>query len=216
MNSTTHPFIRIAGVCSILAPVMLLLGDALRLLANLGFEWTIIQWLSFVLFVPAIFGLTRLAAGHGSRLALVGGASAYVGSMAGASMQVLFRVWAVLNELGSPQTVGLLRSSKKLIVSTQMIGIFFPLGLLILAASLYRRRVVSPVAPLALALGAILFPIGRIAGLLVGIVGGDLSLLVAFGMVGRRLLTAGVSDLDEVVNTSEARSSSSSSGPLEA
>jgi hypothetical protein len=184
------PFISIAGICSMLAPLVLLIGDAVLLIGNLRFEWTIIMWVSFVLFVPAIFGATYLAAGNGSRLALVGGASAFIGCMAGASMQVLFRVWAVLDELGSPQTVELLRSSRKLIVSTQMIGIFFPIGLLILAASLYRRRLVHPVVPLSLAIGAILFPMGRIAGLLVGLVGADLLLIVAFVLIGRRLLSA--------------------------
>lgn len=172
------------------------------LIGNLRFEWTIALWVSFVLFVPAIFGLTYLAAGQGSRLALVGGASAFFGCMAGASMQVLFRVWAVLNELGSPQTVELLRASRKLIASTQMIGIFFPIGLLILAASLYRRHITSPIAPLSLAIGAILFPMGRIAGLLVGLVGGDLFLLIAFGMIGSRLLSAGTDELERA-NMSE-------------
>ena len=190
MDNTGHPYISIAGICSLLAPLVLLIGDAMLLIGALRFEWTIALWVSFVLFVPATFGLTYLAASQGSRLALVGGASAFIGCMAGASMQVLFRVWAVLNEAGSPQTVDLLRSSRKLIVSTQMIGIFFPIGLLILAASLYRRHLVSPVAPLSLAIGAILFPMGRIAGLLVGLIGGDLLLIVAFVLIGSRLLSA--------------------------
>lgn len=207
MNNTRHLFLRMAGMCSVLAPLVLLIGDAMLLIGNLRFEWTIALWVSFVLFVPAIFGLTYLAAGRGSRLALVGGASAFFGCMAGASMQVLFRVWAVLNDFGSPQTVELLRSSRRLIVSTQMIGIFFPIGLLILAASLYRRHILSPLVPLSLAIGAILFPVGRIAGLLVGLVGGDLMLIIAFGMIGIRLLSAVTSELERA-NMSEAGNSS--------
>ncbi len=194
MNKANRSFIRIAGVCSILAPLVLFIGDLLLLSAGLRFEWTIALWLSFVLFVPAIFGLTYLTASDGSRLAIVGGASAFFGCMAGASMQVLFRVWAVLNELGSPQTIELLQSSRKLIASTQMIGLFFPVGLLILAACLYRKRIVNPLVPLALAGGAILFPMGRIAGLLVGFIGGDLLLITAFGMIGRRLLSASANE----------------------
>jgi hypothetical protein len=204
MNKTKHSFIRIAGVCSILAPLVLLTGDAILLIGALRFEWTIALWVAFVLFVPAIFGLTYLAASQGSRLALVGGASAFFGCMAGAGMQVLFRVWAVLNEAGSPQTIELLRSSRKLIASTQMIGIFFPIGLLILAVSLYRRHIVAPIVPLSLAIGAILFPVGRIAGLLVGLLGADVLLIVAFGMIGRWLLSAGANELDRL-HLSEAR-----------
>jgi hypothetical protein len=190
-----------------LAPLVLLIGDATLLIGNLRFEWTIALWVSFVLFVPAIFGLTYLAAGQGSRLALVGGASAFFGTMAGASMQVLFRVQTVLNDFGSPQTVDLLWSSRRLIVSTQMIGIFFPIGLLILAASLYRRHIVNPLAPLSLAIGAILFPMGRIAGLLVALVGSDLLFLIAFGMIGSRLLSARTGELERA-NMSEAGNSS--------
>ena len=177
------------------------------LIGGLRFEWTIALWVSFVLFVPAIFGLSYLAITHGSRVAFVGGASAYFGAMAGASMQVLFRVRAVLDEAGSQQTIELLRGSRKLFVTTQMIGIFFPIGLLILAASLYRRHIVSPIAALSLAIGAILFPMGRIAGLLIGLVGGDLMLIIAFGMIGSRLLSAGTSELERA-NMSEAGNSS--------
>ena len=191
MTNSNHSFTRAAGVCSILAPLPLLIGDIMQIRGGLDFEWTIALWVSFVLFVPAIFGLTYLLAGRGSRLAFVGGACAYFGCMAGASMQVLFRVWAVLREAGSPQTVELLRGSTKLIVTTQIIGIFFPLGLLVLAACLYRSRMVSPLVALSLAGAAILFPMGRIAGLLVGLIGGDLLLMLVFGVVGSRLLSGG-------------------------
>jgi hypothetical protein len=195
MNKTGRSFLRIAGVCSILAPVVLLIGDAMLLAGTLKFEQTIVSWLSFVLFVPAILGMTYLAASGGHGLALVGGASAFFGTMAGASMQVFFRVRAVLNELGLPQTVDLLRASTKLVASTQMIGIFFPIGLVLLALGLYRSRTVNAIVPLSLAIGALLFPMGRIAGLVVGFVGGDLLLLLAFAAVGRRLLSTGQENL---------------------
>jgi hypothetical protein len=121
-------------------------------------------WLAFVFFVPAILGLTYLIATYGSRLALLGGALTYFGVMAGAGMQVLFRVWAILEEKGSPQTIELLQGSTKLIALTQMIGISFPIGLLILAVCLLWNRVVSPFVVLVFAAGAILFPVGRIGG----------------------------------------------------
>ncbi len=190
MTRVGNKFLRLAGLCAMLAPLPLLAGDVMQIGGGWGFEWTIALWLSFVLFVPAVFGLTYLVARGGSRLGLWGGAAAFVGCMAGASMQILFRVWAVLREAGSPQTVELLQGSKKLVVSTQMIGILFPLGLIILAASVYRSRAASPLAALLLAAGAILFPVGRIAGLTFGLLGGDLLLLAAFVMIGGRLLSA--------------------------
>lgn len=191
MNNTGNQFLlRIAGICAILAPFPLLAGDIMIVTGTWHFMWTICLWVSFVLFVPGIFGMTYLAAGGGRLVALIGGASAFFGAMAGASMQILFRVYAVLEELGSPQTIELLRGCKKLIATTQMIGIFFPLGLIILSIALFRSRTVSWYVPLALVGGAILFPMARIAGLTIGFFGGDLLLIIAFGVVGIRLLSS--------------------------
>lgn len=190
MTRVGNKFLRIAGLCAMLAPLPLLAGDLMQIKGGFGFEWTVALWLAFVLFVPAVFGLTYLVARSGSRLGVWGGAAAFLGCMAGASMQILFRVWAVLGEAGSPQTIELLRGSRKLIVSTQMIGIFFPLGLLILAASIYKSRAASPLVALLLAAGAILFPVGRIAGVTYALLGSDALLLAAFVMVGGRLLSA--------------------------
>jgi hypothetical protein len=195
MSKLTQTFIKTAGVCSIIAPLLMLAADLLQI-GGLKFEFTLVLWLAFVFFVPAILGLTYLAASYGSRLALVGGASAYFGTMAGASMQVLFRVWAVLEEQNSPQTVELLQKTLKLIATTQMIGIFFPIGLLILAVCLYRNRVVSPIIVLSLAAGAILFPVGRIGGFWWAFIGSDLLLIAAFGLIGRRLLSADIGSLE--------------------
>ncbi len=190
MNDATHLFLRIASICSILAPSVMLAADSFLLLSGRRFEWTIILWLAWVLFVPAIFGLTYLLASRGSKLAVVGGASAFLGCMAGPGLMALFRVYAVLDEVGSSQTVDLLRSVRKLTASTQMIGIFFPVGLLILAACLYRRRIVNPLVPLSLAIGAILFPVGRITGFIAAIISSDLLLTAAFVLIGIRLLEA--------------------------
>ncbi|MGH9943707.1 MAG: hypothetical protein ACRD9R_15275, partial [Pyrinomonadaceae bacterium] len=58
--------------------------------------------------------------------------------------------------------------------------------------------------PLSLAASAILLPMGRIADLLVGLIGGDLLLIVAFGIIGRWLLSVGTNELERV-NMSGAR-----------
>ena len=188
MNNLKHPFIRIAGVCAILAPLVLIVGDLLMIAAGLMFEWTIALWLAFVLLVPAIFGLTFILFNHGSRLALVGGMSAFFGAMAGASMQVLFRVYAVLAERGAEQTIEQLRGTFKLIAATQMIGLFFPIGLILLAVSIYRSGIFNPLTGFLLASGAILFPIGRIGGFAVAVIGSGILLLAAFGLIGWQIL----------------------------
>jgi hypothetical protein len=189
MNNIKHPFMRIAGICAILAPIMLLAGDLVLIIGERRFEWTIVLWLSFVLFVPAIFGLTYIAFGDGNKLALAGGASAFFGAIAGASMQVLFRVYAVLEEAGAGQAIELLRKTMKLIATTQMIGIFFPIGLILLSISLYRNRIFRLLIPLLLTIGAILFPIGRIGGLAIAVIGSGTVLIAAFGLIGWQILS---------------------------
>lgn len=189
MNHLKHPFIQIAGVCSILAPLILIAGDLLMITAHLMFEWTIALWAAFVLFVPAIFGLTFILFASGSRLALIGGMSAFFGAMAGASMQVLFRVYAVLAAQGAEQTIEQLRGTFKLIAATQMIGIFFPIGLILLAVSVYRSKIFNPLISLLLASGAVLFPIGRIGGFRIAVIGSGILLFAAFGLIGWQILT---------------------------
>jgi hypothetical protein len=195
MIGIARTFSRIAGICCIAAPLLMLAADLLQL-GGLKFEFTIVLWLAFVFFVPAILGLTYLIAKYGGGLAILGGASAFFGAMAGASMQVLFRVWAVLEEKNSPQTIELLKGSGKLIATTQMIGIFFPVGLLILAICLYWNRILSPLVALALAVGAILFPVGRIAGFWWAFIGSDILLIVAFVFMGRKLFSIDFDSLD--------------------
>lgn len=189
MNSINHPFIRIAAVCAILAPLVLLAGDLLLIIGERRFEWTLVLWLSFVLFVPAIFGLTYVAYDSGNKLALIGGASAFFGAMAGAGMQVLFRVYAVLDGTGAGQATELLQKTMKLIATTQMIGIFFPIGLILLSISLYKNHIFNRLIQLLLILGAILFPIGRIGGFAIAVIGSGMFLTAAFGLIGWHIIT---------------------------
>jgi hypothetical protein len=186
---------RIAGTCSMIAPVLMLGADLLQI-GGLRFEFSLALWLAFVFFVPAIIGLTYLIASYGSRLALLGGASAFFGAMAGASMQVLFRVYAVLDEKNAPEAVELLQKTLKLIATTQMIGIFFPLGLLILAFCLYRKQIVNPPVILVFVFAAILFPVGRIGGFWWAFIGSDILFIAAFGILGWRMFSGYIKEAE--------------------
>lgn len=188
MENTRHPFLRIAAISAVLAPLTLLAGDALMIFGGRRFEFSLALWLAFVFFVPAILGITFLAYSAGSRLSLVGGASAFFGAMAGASMQVLFRVYAVFEEVGATEPVALLQGTLKLIATTQMIGIFFPIGLITLAICFYRRRVFEPFISLLLIAGAVAFPIGRIGGFAVAVLSSGVLLALAFGLMGWKML----------------------------
>jgi len=185
MTGTNSFFLRSASFCAFAAPLFLLAADILQVV-NIGdFAFTIIMWLSFVLFVPAVFGTTYLAGGP--VLSIVGGIFAFIGSMAGASMQVLFRVWIVLSDAQATTAIETLQKSKALLASTQMIGIFFPIGLFILALSFYKNNSIGRIGATALALGAILFPVGHAAGIAIALIGADILLIATFWLIGKRL-----------------------------
>ena len=188
MLNVESRFLTISGVCAIIAPILLLLIDIFHITTNRDFEWTIGMWLAFTLFVPAVIGLAYYLAKNGSRLAYVGGALAFLGAMAGASMQVLFRTHAVLAEQGSFETIDRLRATFKLVASTQMIGLTWPLGLLTLSIALVTiNKSKWPIA-VALAVGAIAFPIGRIGFIQPAVILSGLMFVIAFGMIGLDLL----------------------------
>ena len=190
MNKTGAGMLQIAGVCSVAAPVLLLITDLSRIFADTDFVWTIGMWISLMLLIPTVLAFTYLLSQNVNRLALLGGALAYFGLMAGASMQVLFRVYAVLREQGAAGTVGQLGSTFKLVASTQMIGIAWPLGLLILSLICFRLRSVSFIVPLLLLIGAIVFPIGRIGDLAVAVLISDAAFVIGFGLLAPRLFAA--------------------------
>ena len=177
--------LKIAALCAFIGPVVLLGSDLL--LQTASFEWTIGLWIAMVLMIPALIGFTYLLASNGSRFAIIGGCFAYLGLVAGASMQVLFRVYSVLEEQGSMAAIEQLRSTFKLVASTQMIGLTWPLGLILLSIACLTTRAVHFAIPILLVLGAIAFPIGRIAGSNAGVLISGMVFIAAFSMIGMKL-----------------------------
>jgi hypothetical protein len=179
-------FLKIAAICAIIAPVLMLGIDSFVLFTNERFAWTIGMYLAFVLFVPAVIGFTYMLVNEGSGLAIFGGLLAFWGAMAGASMQAMFRTHAVLEEQGMHAAVEQLRGTLKLVLSTQSIGLGWPLGLILLAVAYYtvRRTIVLPIL---LAAAAVLFPIGRIAGSEVAVIASGALFVPAFWMIGKQL-----------------------------
>jgi hypothetical protein len=180
-------FARIAQVCSFLAPMALLTADLCQT-AERRFAFSVWLFAAAVCFVPAILAVAYRAGASSPALATLGGGLAFFGAMAMAGMSVLFRAQAVLLEMGQADTVTMLGSVFKLAASTQMIGIAFPAGLLLLALTLWRGRMARPWGAILLAGGAIAFPIGHAAGVWVFLIAGDLLLLAAFALLGRRIV----------------------------
>ncbi|HVG43519.1 MAG TPA: hypothetical protein VM890_02280 [Longimicrobium sp.] len=193
ISSASDPRRLIAAAALVLAPLLLAVADTMQLIPGFEFEFTVVMWISFVLFVPAVLAVAELARGGAPRLALLGGAAALVGTVAGASMQVLFRTRAVLESAAldaatRDAAVGALEKSGPLALSTLVPGILFPLGLLTLGFALYRSRAVPAWSAALVALGGVLFPIGHAVGLAPALIGGDLVLLAGLAPIGAGLL----------------------------
>ena len=188
MQGARSSMLKIAAFCSLVGPVILFFSDLLLgSLSALSFVWTIGMWVAMMLMIPAVIGLTYLLASNGSRVGLVGGCFAFFGLVAGASMQVLFRVYSVLQEQGSTAAIEQLRSTFKLIASTQMIGLTWPIGLVLLSIACLTTRAVHVAVPILLLIGAIAFPIGRIGFVTAAVLLSGAVFIIAFGLIGMRL-----------------------------
>lgn len=187
-DSAGRQMLKIAGVAAFLGPPLLLIADLAHIFKGIAFEWTIGLFLAMVLMIPAVIGVTYLAASRGSSLAVPAGCFAFFGLCAGAGMQALFRVHSVLEEQGRGDVVTQLRQTFKLVAATQMIGLAWPIGLLLFAAASLRGWPGNYLLPLLFVAGAISFPIGRIAGSDAAIIISGAVLVVLFGILGRKLL----------------------------
>jgi hypothetical protein len=182
--------LKIAAVGAFVGPAILLMSDAVHIFVGYSFQWTIGLWVAFMLMIPAIIGLTYLAASRGSGLAIPAGCFAFFGLVAGAGMQALFRVHAVLEEQGQTRVVDQLKQTLKLVLTTQSIGLGWPIGLLLFAIASLKAWPRNYLLPALFVVGAISFPIGRIAGSSVAVLISGAAFVILFGVIGRKLLAA--------------------------
>jgi hypothetical protein len=180
--------LKIAAVTAFIGPPLLLISDAVHIFAGYAFQWTIGLWTAFMLMIPTIIGLTYMAASRGSGVAIPAGCFAFFGLVAGAGMQALFRVHAVLEEQGQTQVVEQLRQTFKLVAATQMIGLAWPIGLLLFAIASLKAWPRNYVLPVLFLVGAISFPIGRIAFVNAAILLSGAVFVVLFGIIGKKLI----------------------------
>jgi hypothetical protein len=187
MNSSPAANLRrkVAGVSLIVAPVLLLASSLLRFVLGLPFEWYLTMKLSFFFFALAALGLVHLLRGRADGSGHVGGALALAGCLSGAS---IVTASYVLEPMQGRVPEEQLASLYLTIVNSPLPGLFFPIGMLILAVALFRKRVVPLWAGLLFAAGAILFPVGRIPGLAWAIFACDVLLTLSLGYIGWRVL----------------------------
>ena len=164
----------------IVSPWVLLLGDISQITYHSNIAWTIFLAISFLLFVGGIPAINALTQDTDPKFRLVINIFLLIGAMAGASMQVLFRVLTILENAKLTEAVEVLSMNPALPVSTMVPGIFFPFGLILLGIALFLSKKYPNWKVIALLMGAVLFPIGHALGNTIALITGDLVLVVAW------------------------------------
>lgn len=156
-----------------LNPPLILLFDLWRQAAPADYRPSLLASMAFLCFVaglPALYDELSPSSQQMRRLAV---GMVFVGASAGAIMQAMFRSATLLRQRGFEEASDLLLTSPLITFTTRSPGILYPLGLLLVAALLARHRLAvvgsararfGLLPPALLALGAVLFPVGRIGG----------------------------------------------------
>lgn len=150
--------------------------------------------LNAVLMPAAILGLSQLLRASADRAGLVGAAFALVGWAAATRITTVIQLDSLISSASAGaegvSVVGsALQSAPAVFVSIFPVGLFFPLGLIVLGLALFLRHPLSRWLGLLLVCGGLLFPVGRAAGSEFAIVACDITLGAAFAALGWLMLT---------------------------
>jgi hypothetical protein len=186
-----------AAACLFAAPAVLLAGDAVRLWAGAQRASLVMGKLAFALFVGAALAVVGLTRGRADGAGLLGGALAVVGCLAGSGILTASAIFqsfdaAALGEAAERAVEASMMKSGVFgyVLFYPLPGLAFPAGFLVLAYALLRSRAASTTAALLVALGALLFPVGRIGDSEPAVVASGLALTLGMALTALRLLGA--------------------------
>lgn len=179
----------IAGVCLILGPALVLVAD---LLSTHRLTFLTLMSAAFILLLPGAFGLAHLLRARADWFGLLGAGCSLIGLAASYGEMSVYRFATVYQagvEAVSPNAMQLaLQTEPRLFMLTFVPAYFWPLGLLILSLGLILDQRFGVAVGAMLALGAVLFPIGREVGVMWAVYPGDILIFVALAWIGLRLL----------------------------
>ena len=210
--SDSHHFRKtIAGMCMIVAPLLLVVGmivhpesktdvgDQLAVVSANMDQWYaahLILAISLVLAVPAVLGLMHMLREREVAYGHLGGGLAMVGLLATMGIVAMegFVGWQAGAATGSDQAAMTalferVTETTGIVIPFFVMSFAFTVGMLFLAAGLYRARAVQSWTAAMLGLGSIVFAVGSgMAENTVAVIGGAV-LLVGFFQVGRMVLS---------------------------
>ena len=183
----------LAAFCLIAAPIVLLIGDAAAYFFNAQFAFYLCGKVSLTLFVFAVFVLVDLLRPFADRLGLIAGGMAIIGAISGTTLFSLVYFYneaskGVIDAAAMNSFNTFFEQFYLLIVMMPLPGLFFPIGLTILSVGLFWKKAVPRWSAIVLAIGAILFPVGRIPGILTISIASDIFLTISLCFIGWRIL----------------------------
>jgi hypothetical protein len=207
--SDSHHFRKtVAGMCMIGAPVLLLVGmvihperksdvgDQLAVVADNMDAWFaahLIVAISLVLAVPAVLGLMHMLREREVAFGHVGGGLAMLGLLATTGVVAIdgFVGWQAAASPSAEMTALFERVTETagVVIPFFVMSLGFAVGMLFLAAGLYRARAVQSWTAAMLGVGSIALAIGGMAASDVLSVVGAAVLMVGFVQAGRLVLT---------------------------
>lgn len=157
--------------------------------------------LSFAVFVPAILAIVHLLSKRCDRTGLLGGALALIGCLAGSGIVTASLIeWSLESAAFDESVIKAIESAllaggvREYVLMYPLPGLAFPAGLVILSLGLFRSKITSNWLPFLLALGAILFPVGRIGGSAFAVIACGAALSLAMGAIGWKILNHTISE----------------------
>jgi hypothetical protein len=168
--------------------IVLLLGDVLQVLNHDNILWTVCLAISFVLFVAGIPAVNSFIYSSNSTFKSIINSFLLIGAIAGASMQVFFRIEIILDKEKLFNAVEALSNYPSLAFTTMVPGIFFPLGLILLCIAMLLAKKHTTWKTMLLLIGAISFPVGHAIGNLIALIVGDVILICAWFLLSSEVL----------------------------
>ncbi len=186
----------LSAICLIAAPLLLLTGSLTTLLSPQSFYVRyVFGKAGLAIFVFAVFVLVQMLRPQMEKLALISGGMAIIGAISGTTLySFVYYADEMSNRGFDAATTQSLETLFRQVYMTMVLmplpGLFFPLGLTILAVGLFVKKITPRPAAVILAIGAISFPFGRIPGNVTIFVVTDVLFTISLGFIGWQILSS--------------------------
>lgn len=184
---------RIAGVCLIAAPLLMIPNTIFEYDEGKLFAAGIFGVLVYALLIPGLLRVARLLREPAPRLSVLSSLLATLGCVAGATFSAaMLHEWAAREAGASDAMMTSIMhvTEDRVFPILATFGLLLPISLILLSIGLFRTGVVPEWVAILLGIGAIMFPVGHIGSVQVLQHLAETLLLVPMVWIGWRFLNA--------------------------